>query len=175
MLDQLATVYYVICKPPLYIWLFGKRYLYIWYISNVALKLRNFVTLCVRTGCCNAASVSSFWTTSSNWWYGSHFTACRIVRDAQIIKLLRLVAVTVWIYFSISIVDLIDYVFCTFLLLTDFNTLIATLIPQSSRPSYSSTVIGTLPVDGWAVTFGTVRRGLGGAAVRPGPFLLYQM
>jgi len=30
-------------------------------------------------------------------------------------------------------------------------------------------------VDGWAVTFGTARRGLDRAAVRPGPFLLYQM
>jgi len=27
---------------------------------------------------------------------------------------------------------------------------------------------GTLGVDGWAVTFGTARRGLGGAAARPG-------
>jgi len=27
--------------------------------------------------------------------------------------------------------------------------------------SYSNTVIGTLAVDGWAVTFGTARRGLG--------------
>ena len=26
---------------------------------------------------------------------------------------------------------------------------------------YSNTVIGTLAVDGWAVTFGTARRGLG--------------
>jgi len=33
---------------------------------------------------------------------------------------------------------------------------------------YSNTVIGTLAVDGWAVTFGTARRGLGGAAARPG-------
>ena len=32
------------------------------------------------------------------------------------------------------------------------------------------TVIGTLAVDGWAVTFGTARGGgLGGAAARPGP------
>jgi len=30
-------------------------------------------------------------------------------------------------------------------------------------------VIGTLAIDGWAVTFGTARRGLGGAAARPGP------
>ena len=43
-----------------------------------------------------------------------------------------------------------------------FNPLIATLKPQSNGPSYSNTVIGTLAVDGWAVTFGTVRRGLGG-------------
>jgi len=46
------------------------------------------------------------------------------------------------------------------------NPLIATLKPQSNGPSYSNrpTVIGTLAVDGWAVTFGTARRGLGGAA-----------
>jgi len=31
-------------------------------------------------------------------------------------------------------------------------------------------VIGTLAVDGWAVTFGTVRRGLGVAATQPGRF-----
>jgi len=30
------------------------------------------------------------------------------------------------------------------------------------RPLYSNTVIGTLAVDGWAVTFGTARMGLGG-------------
>jgi len=55
------------------------------------------------------------------------------------------------------------------------NPLIATLKPQSNGPSYSNTVIGTLAVDGWAVTFGTARRGLGGAAARPGPSSLYQM
>jgi len=33
-------------------------------------------------------------------------------------------------------------------------------------------VIGTLAVDGWAVTFGIARRGQGGAAVRSGPSLL---
>ena len=37
-----------------------------------------------------------------------------------------------------------------------------TLKPQSNGPLYSNTVIGTLAVDGWAVTFGTARRGLGG-------------
>ena len=31
-----------------------------------------------------------------------------------------------------------------------------------------------LAVDGWTVTFGTARRGLGGAAARPGPSSLYQ-
>ena len=35
---------------------------------------------------------------------------------------------------------------------TLFNPLIATLKPQSNGPSYSNTVIGTLAVDGWAVT-----------------------
>jgi len=37
------------------------------------------------------------------------------------------------------------------------------------------TVIGTLTVDGWAVTFGTARRGLGGLRSRPDLSLLYQM
>jgi len=55
------------------------------------------------------------------------------------------------------------------------NPLIATLKPQSNGPSYSKTVTGTLAVDGWAVTFGTARRGLGGAAACPGPSSLYQM
>jgi len=45
------------------------------------------------------------------------------------------------------------------------------LKPQSNGPSYSSTVIGTLVVDGWAVTFGIAMRGLGRAAAPPSPFL----
>jgi len=47
--------------------------------------------------------------------------------------------------------------------------------PQSNGPSYSNTVIGTLAVDGWAATFGTARRGLGGLEPRPVPPSLYQM
>jgi len=50
------------------------------------------------------------------------------------------------------------------------NPLIATLKLHSNGPSYSNTVIGTLAVDAWAVTFGTARRG-----ARPGSSLLYQM
>jgi len=42
-----------------------------------------------------------------------------------------------------------------------------TLKPQSNGPLYSNRVIGTLAVEGWAVTFGTARRGLG----RLGPVL----
>ena len=38
--------------------------------------------------------------------------------------------------------------------------------------NYSAT---SKTVDGWAVTFGTARRGLGGAAARPGLSSLYQM
>jgi len=38
----------------------------------------------------------------------------------------------------------------------------ATLKAQSNRPLYINTVIGTLAVDGWAVTFGAAKRGLGG-------------
>ena len=52
-------------------------------------------------------------------------------------------------------------------MLSIINHLIATLKPQSNGPSYSNTVIGTLAVDGWAVTFGTARRGLGGTQAPP--------
>jgi len=37
----------------------------------------------------------------------------------------------------------------------------STLKQHSNGPIYSNMVIGTLAVDGWAVTFGTARRGLG--------------
>jgi len=37
-----------------------------------------------------------------------------------------------------------------------------TLKLQSNESLYSNMVIGTLAVDGWTVTFGTVRRGLDG-------------
>jgi len=47
------------------------------------------------------------------------------------------------------------------------NPLIPTLKPPSNGPFYSNTVIGTLAVDGWAVTFGTARRGLGGLLAVP--------
>jgi len=36
-----------------------------------------------------------------------------------------------------------------------------TLKLQSNGPLYSNTVIGTLAIGGWPVTFGTVMRGLG--------------
>ena len=49
------------------------------------------------------------------------------------------------------------------------NPLIATLKPHRNRPSHSNTVIGTLAVDRWAVTYGTARRGLNGAAARQAP------
>jgi len=42
---------------------------------------------------------------------------------------------------------------------------IADVYPLESRGNYSATSdneVGTLAVDGWAVTFGTARRGLGG-------------
>jgi len=50
-----------------------------------------------------------------------------------------------------------------------------TLKLHSNGLLYSNTVIGTLAVDGWAVTFGTARRGLGGLWPRPVLSSLYQM
>ena len=55
------------------------------------------------------------------------------------------------------------------------NPLMGTLKPQSNERLYSNTVIGTLAVDGWFVTFGTARRGLGGLRPRPFPSSRYQM
>jgi len=46
---------------------------------------------------------------------------------------------------------------------------IGTLKLQSNRPLYSNIVIGTLAVDGWAVKFGTARRGLGGVSPAQAP------
>jgi len=50
----------------------------------------------------------------------------------------------------------------------------ATSKPQNNGPLYSDTVIGTLAVDGSAVTFGTARMGLGGAAALRVPSSLYK-
>jgi len=57
-----------------------------------------------------------------------------------------------------------------------------TLKPHSNGQLYSNMVIGTLAVDWWTVTIGTVRRGLGelrpaqgGLRPRPVPSSLYQM
>jgi len=41
-----------------------------------------------------------------------------------------------------------------------------TLKLQSNGPLYSSTVIGTLAVDGWVVTFGTARRDWAGCGTK---------
>jgi len=49
------------------------------------------------------------------------------------------------------------------------------LKPHSNGPLYSNTVICTLAIDGWAITFGTARTGLGGLCPRPFPSSLYKM
>jgi len=54
-------------------------------------------------------------------------------------------------------------------------TLYGLIKTAQQRTLYSNTVIGTLAVDGWAVTFGTARTGLGGLRPRPVPSSLYQM
>jgi len=51
-----------------------------------------------------------------------------------------------------------------------FNRLMGTLKPHSNGQLYSSTVISTLAVDGWAVTFGPAREPR--RALAPPSFLL---
>jgi len=50
-----------------------------------------------------------------------------------------------------------------------------TLKWQSNGSLYSNTMIGTLAVYGWAVTFGTAMKGLGGLQPLPAPSSVYQM
>jgi len=50
-----------------------------------------------------------------------------------------------------------------------------TLIPWGNGPLYSNTVIRALADNGWAVTFGTAKRGLSGLRPRPVPSSLYEM
>jgi len=59
--------------------------------------------------------------------------------------------------------------------LCSYDPLTGTLKPHSNGPLYSNTVIGTLAVDGWAVTFGTARRRMGGLGLCPVSSSLYQM
>ena len=60
--------------------------------------------------------------------------------------------------------------FQCFIILT-CDVLLQLCKPQSNGPLYSNTVIGTLAVDEWAVTFGTARRGMGGLRAPPSPLL----
>jgi len=53
--------------------------------------------------------------------------------------------------------------------LAQLNPLMGTLKPQSNKLLYRNTMIGTLAFDGWAVTFGTARRGLSVLRPRPVP------
>jgi len=52
--------------------------------------------------------------------------------------------------------------------------LMDTLKPHGNGPLVQQ-LIGTLAADGWAVTFATARRGLGGLGPRPVPSSLYQI
>jgi len=54
-------------------------------------------------------------------------------------------------------------------------TLYGHIKTAEQRTINSNTVIVTLAVDRWAVTFGTARRGLAGLGPRPVPSLLYQI
>jgi len=58
--------------------------------------------------------------------------------------------------------------------LESIDPLMGTLKPQSNGPLYSNTVIGTLAVDGWVVTFGTAMWVLGRLGPSPVPSSLYQ-
>jgi len=59
---------------------------------------------------------------------------------------------------------------CRFSCYWPFNTHIKTAQQLSNGPLYCNTVIGTLAVDGWAVTFATARRGLGGWSLAQSPY-----
>jgi len=68
-----------------------------------------------------------------------------------------------WVYQPLQVCTTIGYG-CVKLTLYSANTILQCHIE-----------VCTLAIDGWAITFGTARRDLGGAAARPGPSSLYQM
>ena len=61
-------------------------------------------------------------------------------------------------------VSVTTYYIASSLEIMEINRYIKTA-EQSNGPAYSNTVIGTLAVDGWAVTFGTARRGRRGRSL----------
>jgi len=85
------------------------------------------------------------------------------------------VVVTCWSYFSVEISNFSGPSMLTYVaaVTQSVNPLMARLKPPSNG-QYSNTETGTLSVDGWAVTFGTARRGLGGLRPRPVPSSMYQ-
>ena len=99
---------------------------------------------------------------------------------SDIIIIVILATATITAFSNMSLIYLLRYVILLPCIVIQsfsatFNPLKGTLKPRSNGPLYSNTVIGTLVVDGWAVTFGTARRGLGGLGPRPVPSSLYQM
>jgi len=76
------------------------------------------------------------------------------------------------VHIILNFSELDDVVFgCGSGLVILFKPLIATLILRSNKTSYSRIAIGILAIDGWAVTFGTAKRGLGGRRSPPRPIL----
>jgi len=99
---------------------------------------------------------------------------------SDIIIIVILATATITTFSNMSLIYLLRYVILLpCIVIRSFsatvNPLKGTLKPRSNGPLYSNTVIGTLVVDGWAVIFGTARRGLGGLGPRPVPSSLYQM
>jgi len=94
-------------------------------------------------------------------------TLCRDVFVYQKTLAVLIIVVFQYLFCCLSTfhIDFVSQLYYTVLHYV-INPLIATLKPQSNGLSYSNTVMGTLAVDGWTVTFGTARRGLGGAATR---------
>jgi len=76
---------------------------------------------------------------------------------------------------QLSLATFATYSLCLLTFADAVYRLMVTLKPHSNGPLYNSTVIGTLAVDGLAVTFGAARRGLGGLRPRSVPSSLYQM
>ena len=67
------------------------------------------------------------------------------------------------------------YTSATWMRFCTSQPLMGRLKPHSNGPLYRNTVVGTLAVDGWVVTFGTARKGLSGLPSRPVPSSMYQM
>jgi len=119
-------------------------------------------------GCCKARSTKSCWTSETTYSESRRLSPQRPEWGEEVCLVWAVVYFDV---IALLVVSSYKSSFCyhniTWTCPKCCQLFIGILRLQSNGPLYINTVIGTLTVDGWTVTFGTVRRGLGGLLAVP--------